>query len=229
MLPMGNDIVDLEAPCNRGKSGDGRFLERVFTPEERDLIAGVARPDALLWSLWAAKEAAYKAVSRGNPHVCSIPRRYRVVPGTAPLSFSGKDNDDINIFSGRVFTPRGELALSVVVAEGYVHALAAGSEAELEKIVRRVDRAGVTEDARDFSCADHAGDSENIPDPSAFVRARVLREIARRNNCSFDELEIRNDPAGPGAPRVFLRGLPFAAEISLSHDGRFTAFALLAD
>lgn len=230
MPPVGNDIVDLETPCNRGKSGDGRFLERVFTPEERDLIAGAARPDALLWSLWAAKEAAYKAVSRDNPGVCSIPRRYRVVPGTAPLFFpQGEKGGAVPFFSGRVFTPRGELALSVFAAEGYVHALAAGSEAELEKIVRRVDRAGVTEDARGFSCAAHAGDSENIPDPSAFVRARVLREIARRNNCPFDELEIRNDPAGPGAPRVFLRGLPFAAEISLSHDGRFTAFALLAD
>jgi hypothetical protein len=29
-----------------------------------------------------------------------------------------------------------------------------------------------------------------------------------------------------GAPCVFLRGRPLAAEISLSHDGRFTAFAL---
>jgi hypothetical protein len=28
---VGNDIVDLAAPGNLGKSGDGRFLGRVFT------------------------------------------------------------------------------------------------------------------------------------------------------------------------------------------------------
>ena len=209
MPPVGNDIVDLEESDNRGKSGDGRFLGRIFTPEERELIAGADCPDALLWSLWAAKEAAYKAVSRDNPDVCSIPRRYRAILGTAPLFFLEENRSDIPIFSGRVFTPQGELALRVAVAKGYVHALTAGSEAELERVVQHVDRVGV--------------------DPSAFVRRRVLREIARRNQCPFEDLEIRNDPVGPGAPRVFLRGLPFAADISLSHDGRFAAFALLAD
>ncbi|MBU2228722.1 MAG: 4'-phosphopantetheinyl transferase superfamily protein [Proteobacteria bacterium] len=229
MPPVGNDIVDLEESGNRGKSGDGRFLGRIFTPEERELIAGADCPDALLWSLWAAKEAAYKAVSRDNPDVCSIPRRYRAILGTAPLFFSEENRGDIPIFSGCVFTPQGELALRVAVAEGYVHALTAGSEAELERIVQHVDRVGVAEDAGDFLRSDHAGDCENIPDPSAFVRRRVLREIARRNRCPFEDLEIRNDPVGPGAPRVFLRGLLFAADISLSHDGRFAAFALLAD
>jgi len=235
---VGNDIVDLEEPDNRGKSGDGRFLDRVFTPEERGLIAGAANPDAVLWSLWAAKEAAYKAVSRDYPDVCSIPRRYRVVLGTEPPSFSEKDHDAINetfenhapskILSGCVLTPRGDLALSVTVTDGYVHALTAGSEAELERIVRHVDHIVVAENAEDFPGADQAGECKNSTDPPAFVRERVLREIARRNNCPFEELEIRNDPAGPGAPRVFLRRLPFAVQISLSHDGRFTAFAFLA-
>lgn len=228
MPPVGNDIVDLMEPGNCGKSGDGRFLDRVFTPEERELIAGAANPDAVLWSLWAAKEAAYKAVSRDNPEVCSIPRRYRVVPGSAPPSFSEKDHGAINFFSGRVFTPRGDLALNVFVAEEYVHAVAAGSEAELAMIVRRVDLVGVAEEAGNFLRADQDSDCENCTNPSAFVRERVLREIARRSNCPVNDLEIRKDPLRPGAPRVFFRGLPFAAEISLSHDGRFAAFALLA-
>ncbi|MBE0557548.1 MAG: 4'-phosphopantetheinyl transferase superfamily protein, partial [Proteobacteria bacterium] len=67
MPGVGNDVVDLNEPDNRGKSGDDRFLGRVFTAEERELIARAAAPNTLLWSLWAAKEAAYKAVSGDDP------------------------------------------------------------------------------------------------------------------------------------------------------------------
>jgi len=191
--PVGNDIVDLGDMENRGKNRDKRFLDRVLTTEEQLLLSAAARPEALLWSLWAAKEAAYKAVSRDDPEVCSIPRRYSVF-----------------LNDGRVVTPRGEVALRVIVTGDYVHALAAGSEACLEGMVQRVDR---------------MGNLENSGDPSAFVRVQLLGEIARCLHCPVDDLEIGKAPVGSGAPRVFLRGRPLAAEISLSHDGRFTAFA----
>jgi hypothetical protein len=219
--PVGNDVIDLKETGNRGKSWDERFLDRVFTPEERSLLAGAAYPDALLWALWAAKEAAYKAVSRDDPGICSIPRCYRVAPDSEnlyrPIDGAG--------FAGRVLTPRGEVALRVIVTDDYVHALTAGSKADLGGIVQRVDRMGVAENAGGVHRVEHEGDRENIGDPSAFVRVQLLLEIARRLCFPVDDLEIRKDSKGPGAPRVFLRDRPLAAEISLSHDGRFTAFA----
>jgi phosphopantetheine--protein transferase-like protein len=199
--PVGNDIVDLAAPGNLGKSGNGRFLSRVFTAEERALIAGAARPDALLWALWAAKEAAYKAVSRGDPAVCSIPRQYRVVlekgnaVGTAAL------------LAGKVITPGGELALRVALEEDRVHALAAESEAVLDRLCQRVE------------------DLDGTGDPSASVREALLREIARFLGCTAGDLSVVKDSGGPGAPGVLFRGRLLAAEASLSHDGRFAAFA----
>ena len=75
MPGVGNDVVDLKEPENCGKYADDRFLKRVLTAEERALIAEVGPSDWLLWSFWAAKEAAYKAVSSDAPSVCSIPRR----------------------------------------------------------------------------------------------------------------------------------------------------------
>jgi len=199
--PVGNDIVDLAAPGNLGKSGDGRFCGRVFTVEERALIAGAARPEALLWAFWAAKEAAYKAVSRGDPAVCSIPRQYRVALDT------GNSAGTAARLAGKVITPGGELALRVALTADWVHALAAGSEAALDRICQRVDGLDV------------AGD------PSAFVREALLREIARHLDCSAGNLSVVKDPGGPGAPGVLFRGRLLAAEVSLSHDGRFAAFA----
>lgn len=200
MPPVGNDIVDLAAPGNPGKSGDARFCGRVFTAEERDLLAGAARPDALLWALWAAKEAAYKAVSRDDPAVCSIPRQYRV-------EINGINGDSALFITGKVITPRGELALRILLTADWVHALAAESEAALDRLC------GCVEDL------DGAGD------PSAFVRGGLLREIAHLLGFAAGDLSVVKDPDGPGAPGVLFRGRPLATEVSLSHDGRFAAFA----
>ncbi len=164
MPPVGNDVVDLAAPGNLGKNGDGRFCGRVFAAEERVLIAGAARPDAFLWAFWAAKEAAYKAVSRGDPAVCSIPRQYRVVLETGNAAGTAAH------LAGKVITPRGEMALRVAVTADWVHALAAGSEAALDRICRRV------------------GGLDGAGDPSAFVREDLLREIARHLDCPAAQL-----------------------------------------
>jgi hypothetical protein len=234
LSPLGNDVVDLEASENRGKSGDRRFLDRVFSAREQRLIGTAELPDVLLWALWAAKEAAYKAVSRNDPTVCSIPRRYPVLldrekvravqcgaagavcpvaPGdsySVGLGLMGAAGDACRL-TGRVLTPGGGgLALRIAVTDGCVHALAAGASEAFDHIVERVD------------FCEEGGDTD---DPSAFVRARLIREIAGRRHLPAEEIEIRKDPECPGAPRVFHRGLPLADEISLSHDGRFTAFA----
>jgi phosphopantetheine--protein transferase-like protein len=233
--PVGNDIVDLAAPGNPGKSRDGRFCKRVFTQDEQALIAKAAtRPDALLWALWAAKEAAYKAVSRGDPTVCSIPRQYRVVLNP------GNEAETSTFFCGKVITPGGELALRIAITTEFVHALAAGSEAALDRICWQLEEP-------------NAGG-----DPSSLVREALVREIARRLECPTGDLSVVNLPArgaglpggeattpsssclslpaapglrdalpvrNPGAPGLLLCGRLLAAEFSLSHDGRFAAFA----
>jgi phosphopantetheine--protein transferase-like protein len=201
---VGNDVVDLKDPENIGKSRDDRFLGRVFTAGERELIASVPSPDTLLWSLWAAKEAAYKAVSSADPAVCSIPHRYRVV-----LEAEDATRKIIRL-AGKVITPRGELVLEVAVSADWVHALAAGAEEALKRLCRRVKR---------------LEGRKGAVNPSAFVRGALLREIARRLDCPVGDLSVVKNPDGLGAPRILFRGDLLAAEVSLSHDGRFAAFA----
>jgi phosphopantetheinyl transferase (holo-ACP synthase) len=210
--PVGNDIVDLKEPDNCGKSGDDRFLGRVFTPEERDRIVAAACPDQLLWAFWAAKEAAYKAVSRDDPSICSTPRRYGVAlddqdSGKAIDAAAGSEGR----LAGRVITPRGAAELWIMVTDEYVHALAVAGDGDLAPLVHRVDLIDVEKEAGGAS---------------AFVRRQLLLEIALRLRCPIDDLVIRKEPLDRGAPSVFLRGRPLTSEISLSHDGRFTAFAL---
>ncbi|MBU4580919.1 MAG: 4'-phosphopantetheinyl transferase superfamily protein [Proteobacteria bacterium] len=204
MPGVGNDVVDLKDPENIEKSRNDRFLGRVFTAGEREWIASAPSPDTLLWSLWAAKEAAYKAVSRGDPAVCSIPRQYQVV-----LDAEDTTRKPVRR-TGKVITPQGKLVLEVAVSADLVHALAAGAEETLRRLCRRVKR---------------LDGGKSAGDPSVFVRGALLREIARRLNCPVTDLSIVKNQDGLGAPRVIFRGDLLAAEVSLSHDGRFAAFA----
>jgi phosphopantetheine--protein transferase-like protein len=210
---VGNDVIDLKEPENRGKSGDHRFLDRVFTAPERAMIAAARPPDTLLWSLWAAKEAAYKAVSGGDPSVCSIPRRYPVlIDGGEKSGTTDAAQGPEGRLTGRVITPRGEVALRITMTDDYVHAVVAGSESVLAGVIGQVDRMDPAE-------------AEAPGGESGFVRGQLLREIARRLDCPVADLAVLTDQSGSDAPRVVLRGRPLAVNISLSHDGRFSAFA----
>ena len=57
---IGNDIVDL---CEASKSphwSDERFINKVFSADEKDLILRSSNRFRLTWLLWSMKESAYK-------------------------------------------------------------------------------------------------------------------------------------------------------------------------
>ena len=202
MPPVGNDIVDLVDPGNIWKSADERFCRRVFNAAELSVIAGSARPDSLLWAIWAAKEAAYKATSRGDPSVCSIPRKYPVFLETAARSGSHET------LKGRVTTPLGDVSVYVFIEGEALHAIAVKNAEDFTGIVFRVERV-----------------DGNVGDPSAFVRKILLEEMAWRLGCSVDDLSVFKEKKRPRAPFISFRGGRLPVEISLSHDGHFAAFA----
>ena len=69
MRPVGNDVVDLEDPAIASTHLRERFVARVCCESERALVVGAADPKLMLWSLFAAKEAAFKALSKSGPFV----------------------------------------------------------------------------------------------------------------------------------------------------------------
>jgi phosphopantetheine--protein transferase-like protein len=207
--PVGNDVVDLADSENIGKSEDVRFCHRVFNDEELSAIAGSDRPDSILWAIWAAKEAAYKAVSRGNPSVCSIPKKYPVFiepPFMRLLSIPPVSTE--TLLDGKVKAPLCELTVRISIVEDSVHAVAVQAPEALRRIISRVKRMDSVKD-----------------DSSEIARKILLEEIKVRLGCHTDDLSIVKEKRGPGVPFVFFRGRQIPAEISLSHDGRFVAFA----
>jgi phosphopantetheine--protein transferase-like protein len=205
---VGNDIVDLAEAENIGKSRDTRFCRRVFNAEELSMIAASARPDSVLWAIWAAKEAAYKAISRSDPAVCSIPKKYPVIlESRSPRTLSIFPEGMATSLDGNVKTPRGELLVRISIADDSVYAIVAQTASALKRVVSRVERIDPAKD-----------------DASVFVRQILLEAIASRLGCGSSDLSIAGEKRRPRAPFVLLRGTRLPAEISLTHDGRFVAF-----
>jgi phosphopantetheinyl transferase (holo-ACP synthase) len=73
---LGNDIVDFSDPALQEKHKDTRFLDRVFTEEEKTAILKAENGSKLLWTLWSAKEAAFKACQKHNPHIIFSPKNF---------------------------------------------------------------------------------------------------------------------------------------------------------
>lgn len=208
---IGNDIVDLKTADARGKAGDARFIARVFTVSEQEAIRRSAHPDALLWTFWAAKEAAYKAISKAAPDISSAPRHYRVA-----IDFQNRQNQPENA-AGDVATPLGVAPVRIFCNMEWVHCMAS---------------AGLT--ATPFDIGIIYGIREITPDrrPVSVRESATAREAATAGIASFlginpDDIRILREtgPRGQGPPMVHIKGKRAPIDISLSHDGRFAAYA----
>jgi len=75
---VGNDVVDLCDRDARPETLHPRFDEKVFHASERAFIGSGPGANRRRWSLWAAKEAAHKALRQERPDLGFAPRHYRV-------------------------------------------------------------------------------------------------------------------------------------------------------
>ncbi len=64
---VGNDVVDLDDPETATEGLNRRFDRRVFSADELRRLAVADDARTLRWTLWAAKESAYKLAKRSDP------------------------------------------------------------------------------------------------------------------------------------------------------------------
>ena len=200
-----------------GKSQNTRFINRVFTPDEQRQIISSANPDTILWTLWAGKETAYKIISK-RYSVSSLPRLYEVRlsrterPERPDICFSeGK------ALSGLVDTPRGACHIRIFITRDHVHCIGNSVSSDaMDSVIWRVDRIDpFSSDAPDFE--------------SMAVRKALKKHLSASCNKSTEDIEIRRAKGtrGLGPPFAYINGRQAEIDISLSHDGRFAAYAFV--
>jgi phosphopantetheinyl transferase (holo-ACP synthase) len=195
---VGNDVVDLLDPDARDGARHPRFDARVFAPQELAAIAASEAPSRLRWLLWAAKEAAYKAARRERPAIVFSPPRFVV-------SVHGERRAEV----------RHDAACFDVAfepGEGFVHAIATG---------RTRAHGSYFGAAGSLDALTRDGSSSDA------VRALAIASLAPRLGAAPEDLTILRDARRGRVPRLLRFGREIDVPLSLSHHGRFVAFACL--
>jgi phosphopantetheinyl transferase (holo-ACP synthase) len=207
---IGNDVVDLCDPDSRSERLHPRFDERAFFPDERAWIGGGPEAARRRWCLWAAKEAAHKALAQEA--LARTGEALRFAPGRYHAALDARGCGYVELATlaqgcGYVelatLAPGAgpERAIPVHVGQGldWIHALAVrGDPARAHAGLLRIDGAAEPRRAaRRLLLA-------SFPEPAAVTLERVGR-----------------------IPRARLAGREGPVAVSLSHHGRLVAFARL--
>lgn len=222
---VGNDVVDLEDPRTLDKHTDARFLGRVLGTAERARVEAAAYPRTELWAFWAAKEAAYKVVSklRGEP------------PVFAHAAFLVEWTDVLPArWVGSVTYEAVRVPVVVERQDSILHAVATAG-ADVAACIPGVEPlagppSGWGEELEVLLPRFTPREADAVHSlPSAAVRLRARTAVAVALSVEESSLEIVCDPGVTGRrpPRVLLNGLPAPADVSLSHHGAWIAWAVL--
>ena len=182
---------------------------------EKEKLQASASPDTMLWALWAGKETAYKVVRKSHVAVSSAPRAYEV-------DFIGNGVMELEknfIISGAVETPCDPVTIRTFKTRNHIHCIGCdGKSKTLDSIVWEV--RPVEEDM------------EALPGfESILAREAVKKRLSLHLNRNPDEIEIRRLKGRYGLepPAVYVKGRTVMVDISLSHDGKFVAYAFATD
>ena len=207
------------------KSRDSRFLKKILTDTEIGFVNLSKNPDTALWSFWSCKEAAYKVVKKHDNENSFLPCRWQVdidlsktehpVP-TANGNNGGRVHQpEISYRKGKVIIPGKEAVYVRLFSHpSYVHCLGADSLATLDNLSWGIDILPQGEDRQN-------GNS------SLFARQCLIRSLAGYFHLNEGDVEIRRikNEGELQPPCVFVSGREKAVDVSLSHDGKFIAYA----
>ena len=192
---VGNDVVDLHDSESRPEAIHNRFDTRVFTSDEREALRASASAHELRWTLWAAKESAYKVAKKLDLAVRFLPRDF-VVRWIA---------------EGRavVMHETGPFDVRLHRTDEWVSAVATVKAANAPS-TQRLLSAGI--------------ERLEVPgaDPSRAVKELVCAALALRMNLPPGQVLIAADR---GIPVASWRHRRLPVDLSLSHHGRFVAWA----
>ena len=239
---LGNDVVDLTSPRCLGKASHTRFLERVFSPGEREILGSLPSADQnpALWLFWAGKEAIFKSATKalGAPPVFRHPRfqvrfdsyEIRRLAPAPPKSAPASTISGWGRYEDLAFTIRGR------IEAGHLHALAWIQKPQgrsPEVVWEAVRREGAPREGRvdapeklrrrftpqEWACISH--------EASARTRLAARKALADALGVEEGRLEIRcaSGKAGRRIPQAYLDGAPIPVDLTLSHDGPAMAWA----
>ena len=192
---IGNDVVDLFDRDADSSSYRPGFDARVFSADERRLIASACEPERQRWRLWAAKEAAYKAARKCDPSTVF-----------SPSAFSVSLEPDGEHLRGMVDCLGSRYRVLFDESQRWIHAIATRGARGFARVISAVGR----------------HDDPSARGESLAVRALAREHVARHLGVRPEDLRIRREAR---IPWVWLQDRRLNLSLSLSHSGGIVAFA----
>jgi len=235
-VSVGNDVVDIARPRTIGRSKDDRFLRRILDEEEQETVRAAEDPDVELWARWAAKEAAFKVVGKLAGEAVPFALSAFKVVWDATVGPTSEESSSV-IRDGSVLRGGFSSRVSVTLRDGGLHAVAADRLNPAHPVGEIYSRAAfLDERGRPWSgplesLVRRLSEKERVGVrslASVAVRVGARAHLADILGVPESRLEIVRDaaPAGRAPPRVLLDGEEADMSVSLSHDGRWIAWAL---
>ncbi len=198
-MSVGNDVVDLRDPEADLRSLHPRFAERVFTAAEREMLREARQTQGEV-----AHRALHWALWAAKESAYKALKRRTPEAVFSPRAFEVHLPDALLILGGQAagsVVHRGRPFPLLVRRDGdSLHAVARSLDLEYEAILCRV---GMTAD-----------------DPSQDARRLAAQALSSALGLDSAAVQIVRRP-----PEAVYRGRLVAADLSLSHHGRFVAFA----
>lgn len=199
---IGNDIVDLLDPQAQHKWSKPRFLSKICSVDEQQLILSASDPHTTLWTLWACKEAAFKAIQKENNNARFIPNQYVCTPNQQQKDYWHCQYQHLNC------------QIKVENKWNYVHAIA---------ILHGDTDLNIPE----MQLVSSVSELPLALSPSQAVREQALQLLTKRSyfNCRI----VRQEEQGRlRPPTVLYNGQALTnCDLSLSHDGQWISAVLL--
>lgn len=243
---IGNDVMDLLDPRCRGRTNSDRLLERMLVPAEREWLEAAPNEDrwiVRLWSFWAAKETAFKIR-------CKLPRAEGVfMPGAfiCRMEEETEDAEGLLRIRGVVRCPDMPIPVMVTGASNRRHVHVVGwsgggdrsTGGRLETGLEKVNRSSESSMERlraHFTPAEWEGIYSLSSAQVRLLARERIRSLLGSNRTSDPavrgdtpiELVTTGTPPRRTPPRILVGGRELEGwDLSLSHHGRYVAWALL--
>ncbi len=160
---IGNDIVDLQLAKKESDWKRPRFLQKLFTPIERNFIERSPHKDKVIWLLWSRKESVYKIVVRMQKRRFYAPKQFE------NCTFDADIEGQVT-YKGMTFSTTSE------ATDTHIHTVAQLATNQQPLITNC------------FILAHSTYSSQHT-----ITRQKLMKEYATRSTLSIQELSIQKD------------------------------------
>ena len=199
---IGNDIVDLHYAAQYHNWRRPGYLNKVFTGEERARIENSTTPDLLVWTLWSVKESAYKLGAQRGAE-----RKY--APKQLVTEYLRRQADGAVVYS--VCYEGNRCRVLVEQNAEYVHSVALPWKTNREDL-----RIGLVDLPFD-----------DLDQQRSNLRQALYHDYVVRTGTASGNFSVQK--GAQAVPSLFYNSQRLNLPLSLSHHGRFGAFAYLLD